>query len=81
MAQHRHAFCLTGYVEINDVKAEHPVRKLCPNNHMGFPGLAVAKTETHMQCILSTNTWTVYVHSSDSTNSSGEINPNKWKHT
>lgn len=36
MVQHRHAFCLTGYVEINDVKAEHPVRKLCPNNHMGF---------------------------------------------
>lgn len=33
--QHRRAFCLTGYVEIHGVKVEHPVRKLCLNNHMG----------------------------------------------
>lgn len=61
--QHRRAFCLTGCVEIYDVKVEHPVRKLCPNNHMGLPGLAMAKTERHIHvymCMLNTNTLTVY---------------------
>lgn len=40
-------FCLTGYVDISDVKVEHPVRKLCPNNYMA--GTAVSKTrKTHV---------------------------------
>lgn len=27
-------FRLTGCVDIDDVKVEHPVRKPCPNNHI-----------------------------------------------
>lgn len=36
-------FRLTGCVDIDDVKVEHPVRKPCPNNHI--TGMVVSMCE------------------------------------
>lgn len=47
LVQHRRAYCLTGCVEIYDVKVEHPVWKVCPNSHMGLPFGSGKDRNTH----------------------------------